>query len=55
MSLRKLNSLLLTAVAVLMAVSCDKDKETESLPSLSGLYFSCPAFVAPGEAVRMTP
>lgn len=55
MSLRKLNSLLFVAVLVVAAASCKKDEETETLPSLSGLYFDCPSFVAPGQAVRMTP
>lgn len=55
MSLRKLNSLLFVAVLVIAAASCKKDEETETLPSLSGLYFDCPSFVAPGQAVRMTP
>lgn len=55
MSLRKLNSLVFVAVLVIAAASCKKDDETETLPSLSGLTFDCPSFVAPGQAVRMTP
>ena len=55
MSLRKLNSLVFAAAFVIAVASCKKDKETESLPSLSGLSFECPSFVASGQAVRMTP
>lgn len=54
MSLGKLKSIVLLAVAALAVVAC-KDDETETLPSLSGLYFECPHYVAPGQAVRMTP
>lgn len=55
MSLRKLNSLMLIAALFLAAVSCKDEEETETLPELSGLRFDCPSFVAPGQAVRMTP
>lgn len=55
MSLRKLNSLIFIAVLVIAAVSCKKDDDTEILPSLSGLSFKCPSFVAPGQAVTITP
>lgn len=54
MSLGKLNMIALLAVILLAAVSC-KDDETETLPSLSGLYFECPLFAAPGKAVTLTP
>ena len=54
MSLRKLNSLVLLLVAALTVVSC-KDDESETLPSLSGLYFRCPTYVEPGQAVKMVP
>lgn len=54
MSLKKLNSLLLIAAALIAAVSCDKDEETETLPYLTGiLYFDCPSFVVPGQTVTM--
>lgn len=43
------------AALLIVAASCKKDDDGESLPSLSGLSFSCPSFVAPGQAVRMTP
>ncbi len=56
MSLRKLNSILMIAAVVLAAVSCDKDKDKESLPSLEGaLRFDCPSFVAPKQVVTMKP
>lgn len=54
MSLGKLKSIALFAVILFAAASC-KDDETETLPSLTGLYFSCPYFASPGEAVKMTP
>lgn len=54
MSLGKLKSIALFAVILFAAASC-KDDETETLPSLTGLYFSCPYFAGPGEAVKMTP
>ena len=41
---------------ILFAVSCDKDKEADSLPSLEGsLRFDCPSFVAPKQVVTMRP
>lgn len=55
MSLRKLNSLLLFAALFIAAVSCKDDDETESLPELSGMYFECPLYVAPGQEVTMIP
>lgn len=56
MSLRKLNSLLvIAALIVVSAVSCKKDEETTVLPYLTGLYFDCPTYVSPGEAVRLIP
>lgn len=54
MSLKKLNSIVLFAVVLLAAASCKKD-DTETLPSLDGLYFACPRFAAPGQAVTFTP
>lgn len=55
MSLRKLNSFILIAVLALVAVSCKKDEDTTIYPSLSGLTFNCPSFVAPNQVVTMTP
>ena len=55
MSLRKLSSLMMLAAFVFVAAACSKDDETETKPSLSGLYFNCPSFVSPGEAVRFVP
>lgn len=46
---------MLIAAILAAAVSCKDDDETETYPSLSGLYFDCPSFVAPGQVVRMTP
>lgn len=54
MSLKKLNPIVLFAVVLLAAASCKKDKG-ETLPSLDGLYFDCPYFAAPGQAIRLTP
>lgn len=55
MSHRKLTSLIMIAALLLTAVSCKEDKDTADLPSLSGLVFSCPSFVAPGTEVTLTP
>lgn len=55
MSLRKLNSFVLIAVLALAAVSCRKDSDSTIYPSLSGLKFQCPLFVAPNQVVTMTP
>ncbi len=55
MSLRKLNSLIFVAAMLLAAVSCKKNTETETLPSLEGLYFECPSFVAPEQTVTLVP
>ena len=55
MSFRKLNSLIFAVALSLVAVACDDDDEGETLPSLEGLYFDCPAFVAPGQVVRLVP
>ena len=44
------------AAVVLAAISCKKDKEADSLPSLEGsLRFDCPSFVAPKQVVTMKP
>lgn len=55
MSLGKLNSLFITAALLLAAVSCKDDDDTAVLPYLTGLYFDCPSFVSPGQAVTMVP
>ena len=55
MSLGKLNTLFITVALLLAAVSCKKDDETAVLPYLTGLYFDCPSFVSPGQAVTMVP
>ena len=55
MSCRKLSSLMLLAAFVLVMAACKKDDETETMPSLSGLYFDCPSYIAPGQAVRFIP
>ena len=54
MSLRKLNSLALLVLAAIAVISCKED-EDETLPYLSGLYFNCPTYVSPNQAVRMVP
>lgn len=46
---------MLMAAFVLVIAACKKDDETEVLPSLSGLYFDCPSYVSPGQAVRLIP
>lgn len=56
MSLRKLYPVILAAALMVSAISCKKDKETESLPSLNGmLTFNLPEFVKPNEVVILTP
>lgn len=54
MSLKKLNSILMIAALAVAVISC-KDEEQTTSPSLSGLYFSCPSYVAPEQVVRMEP
>lgn len=56
MSFRKLYSIILAAVVIMAAVGCDKDKDTDSSPSLNGtLSFQLPPFVAPKDVLIMTP
>lgn len=56
MSLRKLNLFIFVAAALFAVVSCkDDDDDTPSLPYLQGLYFDCPDFVSPGQAVTFVP
>lgn len=55
MSLRKLNLFIFVAAALFAAVSCKDDDEGTSLPYLEGLYFDCPDFVNPGQAVTFRP
>ena len=56
MSLRKLNLFIFVAAALFAAVSCkDDDDDTPSLPYLQGLYFDCPDYVSPGQAVTFVP
>ena len=54
MSLKKLNSILMIAALAVAVISC-KDEEQTTSPSLSGLYFRCPSYVAPEQVVRMEP
>ena len=51
MSLKKLNSILMVAALAVAVISC-KDEEQTTSPSLSGLYFSCPSYVAPEQVVN---
>ena len=55
MSLRKLNLFIFIAAALFATVSCKDDDETSVLPYLEGLYFECPDFVNPGQAVTFRP
>ena len=56
MSLRKLNSLVIAAIALLALASCKKDEETKVDPSLNGvLKFDIDEFIAPGQIITMTP
>ena len=56
MKISRLTALLMIAASVAAAVSCDKEEETESLPSLNGaLTFYAPEFVEPGQTLTFTP
>jgi len=53
----KLRNILLLCIVVLgvAAVSCKKDEETESKPSLGGLYFDVIPYLRVGQSVTITP
>lgn len=56
MSLRKLYPIVLAAAILISAVSCKKDKDEESKPSLDGmLTFDIPAFIQPKDVLILTP
>lgn len=56
MSFRNLKYYLLVAVVAAFAVSCSDDEDdATSYPSLSGLIYNSPVFVAPEEVVTFTP
>lgn len=56
MTLRNLKYCVLMAVAAVFAASCsEKEDDVVSYPSLSGLTFDCPVFVAPEQVVTFTP
>lgn len=56
MRLRNLKYCVLLAVAAVFAASCSDDEDDAvSYPSLSGLTFNCPVFVAPEQVVTFTP
>lgn len=56
MKISKLISIFTIAASFLAAVSCKKDEETTSLPSLGGsLTFNAPLFIEPGQRLTMTP
>lgn len=56
MTLRKLFPIILAGVLVTAAVSCKKDDDGDSKPSLDGmLTFNIPAFIHPKEVLIMTP
>ena len=56
MNIEKLKMILLAGVLTLGVISCKKDEETSTSPSLDGhLDFSVPAYVAPLSKVSMTP
>lgn len=53
----KLRNIILLAIVVLSAaaVSCKKDEETETKPSLSGMYFEVIPYLRVGQEVTVTP
>lgn len=55
MTFKSLKYFLLMAAVAVSAVSCDDDDDSTVYPSLSGLTFNCPLFVAPRQVVKMTP
>lgn len=56
MKISRYISLFIIAASVMAAVSCKKDKDSTSLPSLGGaLSFYAPLFIEPGQSVTMTP
>lgn len=56
MNLRELKCFVLIMAAVFAAVSCkDDDDDMTTYPSLYGLTFDCPLFVAPGQVVTLVP
>ena len=56
MSMKLRNILLLSIVVLGMAaVSCKKDKPTETKPSLSGMYFDVIPYLRIGQSVKITP
>ena len=56
MNISRLTALLMIAACAAAAVACDKEEETESLPSLKGsLTFYAPEFVKPGQTLTLTP
>lgn len=56
MSLKKLSPLLLTGMIALCVISCKKDEESTTTPSLNGnLNFSVPAFIKPEATITVVP
>lgn len=56
MNFPKLTTLFFATVAMMAAISCDKDDDTEVMPSLNGaLTFDVSEFVSPGQTVTMKP
>lgn len=56
MKISRLTTYLLIAASVMAVLSCKKDEETTTLPSLEGaLTFYAPEFIEPGQTITMTP
>ena len=56
MSLRKLFPIIMAGLMTITAISCKKDDDAESKPSMDGmLRFDVPAFVKPKDVVIMKP
>jgi uncharacterized protein (TIGR02145 family) len=55
MSLNKLKTLLIVAAFACVAIVCKKDEESEYMPSLSGMWFNCPEYVAQYTTLTFTP
>lgn len=56
MKISRFTSLIIISAAIMAAVSCKKDEETEEFKSLKGsVSFYAPSFIEPGATLTMTP
>ena len=56
MKISRLTAIFMVAASIAAAVSCEKEEETEVLPTLEGaISFYAPEFIEPGQTITMTP